>query len=74
MDIFVVIILSRDKIYHFLLDIIIMFYYLHYMDNESKKFFLEPKERKHILYEALRSSFIEKLPDKEICQIYQIKF
>jgi len=58
MDIFVVIILSRDKIYHFLLDIIIMFYYLHYMDNESKKFFLEPKERKHILYEALRSSFI----------------
>jgi hypothetical protein len=51
-----------------------MFYYLHYMSIEIETFFLEPKDRKHILYEALRRSFIEKLPDKEICQIYQINF
>lgn len=44
------------------------------MGGEIEKFFLEPKQRKHILYEALRKSFIEKLPDKEICQVYQINF
>ena len=51
-----------------------MFYYLHCMVKKAEKFFLEPKERKHILYEALRKSFIEKLSDKNICEIYQIKF
>ena len=64
----------RNKIYYFSLDFIIMFYYLHCMASEIEKFFLEPKARKHILYEALRKSFVEKLPDKKICQIYQIKF
>lgn len=44
------------------------------MNNEVEKFFLEPTERKHILYEALRKSVIDKLPDKQICQIYQINF
>lgn len=66
--------ISRNKIYHFSLDIIIMFYYLHCMAIEIEKFFLEPKQRKHILYEALRKSFVEKLADKEICHIYQINF
>jgi len=65
---------SRNKIYHFSLDFIIMSYYLHYMASEIEQFFLEPKARKHILYEALRKSFVEKLADKEICQIYQINF
>jgi hypothetical protein len=44
------------------------------MHDCAQKFFLEPKERKHILYEAIRKSFVEKLPDKTICEIYQIKF
>jgi len=44
------------------------------MNNQTEKFFLEPKQRNHILYEALRKSFVEKLPDKQICQIYEINF
>ena len=44
------------------------------MDQQTKKFFLEPKQRKHVLYEALRRSFVEKLADKNICEIYQINF
>lgn len=71
---YIVRLFSMSKIYNILLDFIIMFYYLHYMNSKIENFFLEPKQRKHILYEALRKSFVEKLPDKEICQIYQINF
>ena len=42
------------------------------MMDQAEIFFLEPKERKHILYEALRKSFIEKISDKEICEIFHI--
>lgn len=73
-DEYIVRLFSMSKIYNILLDFIIMFYYLHCMNSKIEKFFLEPKQRKHILYEALRKSFVEKLPDKEICQIYQINF
>jgi hypothetical protein len=51
-----------------------MFYYLHYVTSKYEKFFTEPRERKHILYEALRKSFLEKLPDKHICDLYRLKF
>jgi len=51
-----------------------MFYYLHYVATKFEKFFTEPRDRKHILYEALRKSFLEKLPDKKICELYRLKF
>lgn len=44
------------------------------MINQAEIFFLKPKERRHILYEALRKSFIEKTSDKEICEMFQINF
>ena len=50
-----------------------MFYYLHYMSKQPEKFFLDPKDRKQILYEALRKAFIEGLPDRDICQMYRLK-
>ncbi len=46
------------------------------MKNENlyKRFFLVPQDRKHILYESLRKSFVESKTDKEICDIYKLNF
>ena len=42
--------------------------------DKYKDFFMKPENRKQILYEALRKSVIEKVPDKEICEIYGLNY
>ncbi|MEA3437465.1 MAG: hypothetical protein U9R43_13430, partial [Thermodesulfobacteriota bacterium] len=42
--------------------------------DRYKEFFMKPENRKQILYEALRKSVIEKVPDKEICEIYGLNY
>jgi len=37
-----------------------------------KEFFLSPVERKQVLYEALRCSFVDELPDKEVCEKFNL--
>ncbi len=44
------------------------------MVMEIAHFFLHPSNRKQQLYEALRKSLVERLPDKVICQEYGINF
>ena len=42
--------------------------------DKYKDYFMKPENRKQILYEALRKSVIEKVPDKEICEIYGLNY
>ena len=51
-----------------------MLYYTHSMSDKVKQFFLTPTDRKQILYEALRKSFIENLKDKKVCELFKINF
>lgn len=51
-----------------------MVYYIHSHRQQICDFFLCPKDRKHILYEALRKSYIENIPDKDICKELQINY
>lgn len=44
------------------------------MMKQIEYFFIHPTFRKHIFYEALRRSFIDKVSDKEICDFYNIKY
>ncbi len=37
-------------------------------------FFTRPDNRKQILYEALKQSFLENIQEKEICRIYSLKY
>jgi len=37
-------------------------------------FFTSPHNRKQILYEALKKSFLENIHEKEICRIYSLKY
>ncbi len=37
-------------------------------------FFISPYNRKQILYEALKKSFLENISEKEICRIYSLKY
>ena len=53
---------------------IVMVYYLHAQRQQIRDFFLNPKDRKHVLYEALRKSYIENRPDKDICKELQVKY
>lgn len=49
-----------------------MFYYLQSMD--PKEFFIQPHHSKQKLYEALKKSFTENLPDKTICREFDLNF
>ena len=42
------------------------------MIENVKHFFLHPTNRKHILYEALRTSFVESYKDEIVCSLYEI--
>lgn len=42
--------------------------------NSIVSFFLNPQDKKQILYEALRKSSIEGVPDKEICEQYNLNY
>lgn len=42
------------------------------MIENAKHFFLHPTSRKHILYEALRTSFVESCKDEIVCSLYEI--
>jgi hypothetical protein len=44
------------------------------MVSQYEQFFLNPTDKKHLYYEALRKSFVENLSDRAICRIYQLKF
>lgn len=50
-----------------------MFYYLHAVFKTPVDFFNNPKDRKQLLYEALKSSFVDGLADKEACQRFDLK-
>ena len=42
--------------------------------DKYKEFFMKPENRKQILYEALRKSVIDKMPDKDICELYNLNY
>ena len=44
------------------------------IEKQIENFILYPKDRKQILYEALRKSYIEKISDKYVCAYYKINF
>ena len=44
------------------------------MEVHYENFFLCPADKKHVYYEALRKSFVEKLSDQEVCEIYQLNY
>ena len=41
---------------------------------KPESFFTRPNNRKQILYEALKKSFLENISEKEICRIYSLKY
>lgn len=51
-----------------------MLYYLQYMKDKAIQFFLQPQDKKQVLYESLRKSIVENIPDKTVCKIYKINF
>jgi len=58
------------------LDISLSLCYIVYMDDENlyKNFFLSPLDRKQLLYEALRNSFVDRKSDKDICDSFNLNF
>jgi len=44
------------------------------MKDKAIQFFLQPQEKKQVLYESLRKSIVENTPDKVVCETYKIKF
>jgi len=42
--------------------------------DKYKEFFLKPENRKQILYEALRKSVVEGMPDKEVCTLFGLNY
>lgn len=44
------------------------------MKVQYENFFLCPADTKHVYYEALRKSFVEKLSDQAVCELYQLNY
>jgi len=42
--------------------------------NKYKEFFIKPENRKQILYEALRKSVVEGIPDKAVCELFDLNY
>lgn len=57
---------------HYYIDVSLCYITLLYMNK--LEFFESPKNRKQVLYEALRKSVVKKFPDKLVCSIFDLNY